>query len=268
LDARRDLGLRVLTTKVAIVTGAGQGIGKATAARLAEDGMHVVCVDCVAESAERTVAMLREHDRDATACTADVSRDADCLQAAELAAGLGDIRVLCNIAGISPFSSGIAHASEKLWDRVFAVNVKSIFLMSRACLPYLELCDAYPVIVNMASVHAFASLPESAPYAASKGAIVALTRQMAVDLTPSGVRVVAVAPGAVNTPSSYSAALALEADTHELGFLQDPRRLGWLGDPEDVAEAVAWLASPQARFVNGATLVIDGGLLAQIPRRT
>lgn len=257
-----------MTTYVAVVTGAGQGIGKATAVRLAADDMHVVCADRDAGAAERTAALLAGQGREATACTADVSRDADCQRVAELAAGLGEIRVLCNIAGISPFLSGIAHVSEETWDWVFAVNVKSIFLMSRACLPHLVACDAHPAIVNMASVHAFASLPESAPYAASKGAIVALTRQMAVDLTPSGVRVVAVAPGAVNTPSSYSAALALEADTHELDFLKDPRRLGWLGDPEDVAEAVAWLASPQARFVNGATLVIDGGLLAQIPRRS
>ena len=255
-----------MTAQVAVVTGAGQGIGKATAVRLAADGMHIVCVDRDSGAVERTVAFLSGHGREATACTADVSRDYDCQQVAELAAGIGEVRVLCNIAGISPFSSGIAHVNEELWDRVFAVNVKSVFLMSRACLPHLVACDAHPVIVNMASVHAFAALPESAPYAASKGAIVALTRQMAVDLAPSRVRVVAVAPGAVDTPSSYTSAIGLEADTHEFALLKDPHRLGWLGDPEDVAEAVAWLASPQARFVNGTTLVVDGGMLAQLHR--
>ena len=163
---------------------------------------------------------------------------------AELAGSLGELRILCNIAGISPFSSGIAHVKEELWERVFAVNVKSVFLMSQACLPFLLLCPSHPVIVNMASVHAFAALPESAPYAASKGAIVALTCQMAVDLAPSGIRVVAVAPGAVDTPSSYTAAFGLEVDTHELRSLKDQRHLGWPGDPEDIAEAVAWLASP------------------------
>jgi NAD(P)-dependent dehydrogenase (short-subunit alcohol dehydrogenase family) len=257
-----------VTNHVAVVTGAGQGIGKATAMRLASDGIYVVCVDRDAGAAERTVALLTDRGQGATACTADVSHDADCQRVAELAAELGEVRVLCNIAGISRSSSGIAHASEELWDRIFAVNVKSVFLMSRACLPLLVSSDAHPVIVNMASVQAFAAMQESAPYAASKGAIVALTRQMAVDLAPAGVRVVAVAPGAVDTPSSYTSAFALGANAHELASLKDPHNLGWLGDPEDVAEAVAWLVSPQARFVNGTTLVVDGGMLAQLPRRS
>ncbi|MHB1599937.1 MAG: SDR family NAD(P)-dependent oxidoreductase [Acidimicrobiales bacterium] len=254
-----------MSTRVAVVTGAGQGIGKATSARLAADGLHVVCADRVAEAAERTAATLRDAGWSATGCAADVSKDADCIGVAEVAAGLGEVRVLCNIAGISPFSSGIAQVSEELWDRVFAVNVKSVFLMTRACRPHLVAAGDGAVVVNMASVHAFAALPESAPYAASKGAIVALTRQMAVDLAAAGVRVVAVAPGAVDTPSSYTGARGLGADTQELGFVKDPRRLGWLADPDDVAAVVAWLASPQARFVNGTTVVVDGGMLAQLP---
>jgi NAD(P)-dependent dehydrogenase (short-subunit alcohol dehydrogenase family) len=253
-------------TTVAIVSGAGRGIGKATAVRLAAEGLHVICADRDSEAAERTAGLLTGRGQLATACAADVSRAVDCEQVAELAASLGELRILCNIAGISPFSSGIAHVTEELWDRVFAVNVKSIYLMSRACLALLGACGSYPVIVNMASVHAFAALPESAPYAASKGAIVALTRQMAVDLAPAGIRVVAIAPGAVDTPSSYTAAQGLEADAHELGSLKDPHRLGWLGDPEDVAEIVAWLVSPQARFVNGTTVIADGGMLAKLPR--
>jgi NAD(P)-dependent dehydrogenase (short-subunit alcohol dehydrogenase family) len=263
-----DLGSRFVTTKVAVVTGAGQGIGKATALRFAAEGLHVVCADRNASAAERTVEYLGGRDQKATACTVDVSRDVDCQKVAEIAAGLGEVQVLCNIAGISPFSTGIAQVTEELWDRVFDVNVKSIFLMSRACLPHLVDCSENPVIVNMASVHAFAALPDSAPYAASKGAIVALTRQMAVDLSSSGVRVVAVAPGGVDTPSSYTGAIGLDTDSQELSLVKDPHRLGWLGDAKDVAEAVAWLASAQARFVNGATLVVDGGLLAQLPRST
>ena len=106
-----------MTAQVAVVTGAGQGIGKATAVRLAAGGMHIVCVDRDSGAVERTVAFLSGHGREATACTADVSRDYDCQQVAELAAGIGEVRVLCNIAGISPFSSGIAHVNEELWDR-------------------------------------------------------------------------------------------------------------------------------------------------------
>ncbi|HVC26095.1 MAG TPA: SDR family oxidoreductase [Acidimicrobiales bacterium] len=253
-----------MSADVAVVTGAGQGIGKATATRLAAGGAHVICVDRVADSATRTAAEIRARGHAATACTADVSHDADCHEVAELAGRTGRLRVVCNIAGISPFSTGIAHVGEELWDRVFAINVKSVYLMSRACLTHLAAAsDA--VIVNMASVHAFAALPESAPYAASKGAIVALTRQMAVDLAPSGVRVVAVAPGAVDTPSSYTGALGLGASTTELGLLKDPVHLGWLAEPADVAAVVAFLASPEARFVNGTTVVVDGGMLARLP---
>lgn len=256
-----------MSTRVAIVTGAGQGIGRATAARLAADGLHVVCVDRAGEAAERTATTIRDAGGGATSYAADVAKDQDCVDAVEAAARLGEVAVLCNIAGISPFSSGIAQVGEELWDRVLAVNVKSVFLMSRACLPHLVAAGDGAVIVNMASVHAFAALPESAPYAASKGAIVALTRQMAVDLASAGVRVVAVAPGAVDTPSSYTGARGLGADSQELGLVKDRHHLGWLAEPGDVAEAVAWLASPRARFVNGSTLVIDGGMLAQLPRQ-
>ena len=255
-----------MSTRVGIVTGAGQGIGRATAVRLAADGLHVVCVDRVEEAAQRTASIIRDAGREATGCAADVAKDQDCVEAVELAAALGEVVVLCNIAGISPFSSGIAQVSEELWDRVLAVNVKSVFLMSRACRPHLVSVGEGAVIVNMASVHAFAALPESAPYAASKGAIVALTRQMAVDLAPAGVRVVAVAPGAVDTPSSYTGTKGVGADSQELALVKDRHHLGWLAEPSDVAEAVAWLASPQARFVNGSTLVVDGGMLAQLPR--
>lgn len=255
-----------MSAEIAVVTGAGQGIGKATALRLAADGLHVVCVDRVADAAERTAAGLRASGRLASGCPGDVSHDDDCVAAAELAASLGPVRVLCNIAGISPFKTSITQVSEELWDRVLAINVKSVFLMSRACLPHLRASGSQAVIVNMASVHAFAALPESAPYAASKGAIVALTRQMAVDLAPLGVRVVAVAPGAVDTPSSYTGALSLGASAHELGEVKDPHRLGWLAEPSDVAEVVAWIAALQARFINGTTVVVDGGLLAQLPR--
>lgn len=251
--------------EVAVVTGAGQGIGRAVAARLAATGAHVVCVDKVADAAERTARELRATGSSSSAIGGDVSVAAECEAVAEAAVAAGKVRVLCNVAGISPFSTGIERVSEELWDRVLAVNVKSVFLMSRALLPAIE-ASGDGVIVNMASVHAFAALEQSAPYAASKGAIVALTRQMAVDLAPARVRVVAIAPGAVDTPSSYTGALVLDADSTELAVVKDPGHLGWLAEPADVAEVVAFLASRAARFVNGTTVVVDGGMLAQLPR--
>jgi NAD(P)-dependent dehydrogenase (short-subunit alcohol dehydrogenase family) len=250
-----------MTGSVAIVTGAGSGIGQAVAHRLARDDLHVLCVDVNGAAACATAAGIAAAGLAATACAADVSVAADCARAVAEAAACGPVRVLCNVAGISPFGTGIEQVGEDLWDLVMAVNVKSVYLMSRACVPHMTGAERSPVIVNMASVHAFVAMPESAPYAASKGAIVALTRQMAVDLAKARIRVVAVAPGAIDTPSSHAGAAALGKELAEL-FPTDTDHLGWLGQPADIAEAVAWLASEAARFVNGATLVADGGLLA------
>lgn len=250
-----------MSGSIAVVTGAGSGIGRAVARRLARDDLHVLCVDVNGASAEATAACIQAAGLAATACEADVSVAADCARAAAQAAAAGQLRVLCNVAGISPFGTGIEQVSEDLWDRVMAVNVKSVFLMSRACVPYMISAESAAVVVNMASVHAFVAMPESAPYAASKGAIVALTRQMAVDLAKARIRVVAIAPGAIDTPSSHAGAAALGKELADL-FPADTDHLGWLGQPGDIAEAVAWLASEAARFVNGTTLVADGGLLA------
>jgi NAD(P)-dependent dehydrogenase (short-subunit alcohol dehydrogenase family) len=250
-----------VTGSTAIVTGAGSGIGQAVALRLAHDDLHVLCVDVNGAAASATATCIRAAGLAATACEADVSVAADCARVAAQAAAAGPLRVLCNVAGISPFGTGIEHVEEDLWDRVMAVNVKSVYLMAKACVPYMTAAESGAVIVNMASVHAFVAMPESAPYAASKGAIVALTRQMAVDLAKAGIRVVAIAPGAIDTPSSHAGAAALGKELAEL-FPADRDHLGWLGQPSDIAEAIAWLASDAARFVNGATLVADGGLLA------
>jgi NAD(P)-dependent dehydrogenase (short-subunit alcohol dehydrogenase family) len=251
-----------MKTEVAIVTGAGSGIGKATAVQLAAGGYHVVCADIDGEAAERSAREIG--DGAATPCRADVSRDEDCRPIANLAAQKGSLRVLCNVAGICPPTTGITKVTEEMWDRVFAVNVKAIFLLSRACVPLLAAGPAGSVIVNVASVHAFAAQPESAPYAASKAAVVGLTRQMAVDLASYGIRVVAVAPGRVDTAMTQAVVAAAGTDVGSLGFTKDGKSIGWFADAPEIAEVVVWLASPGARFVNGATVVADGGLLAKM----
>ena len=122
-----------MTAEVAIVTGAGSGIGKATAVQLAAGGHHVVCADIDGEAAERSAREIGNGT--ATPCQADVSRDEDCRLLADLAAKKGSLRTLCNVAGICPPGTGITKVTEETWDRVFAVNVKAIFLLSRACVP-------------------------------------------------------------------------------------------------------------------------------------
>ena len=173
-------------------------------------------------------------------------------------------RTLCNIAGICPPATGITKVTEETWDRVFAVNVKAIFLLSRACVPLLAAAPQGRVIVNVASVHAFAAQPESTPYAASKAAVVGLTRQMAVDLASYGIRVVAVAPGRVDTPMTQAFVATPGTDGASPGFSKDGQSIGWFADAPDIAEVVVWLASAGARFINGATVVADGGLLAKM----
>lgn len=252
------------TGKVAIVTGAASGIGKATAQLLADKGASVVCSDVNMGPLDEAVSEIRRSGGSAVACPTDVSVAADCRAAMKAAVELGGgVDVLINVAGIMNPNDTVESTSEGEWDRVLAVNLKSVFLMSKYAIPEMRRRGG-GVIVNTASVHAFANMPESASYAASKGAIVALTRQMANDIARDHIRVVAVAPGSVDTPLSHLSAQRLGKSLEELGFSFDPRVLGRVAQPEEIAEAIAWLASDAASFVNGTTVVVDGGLLAKL----
>jgi meso-butanediol dehydrogenase/(S,S)-butanediol dehydrogenase/diacetyl reductase len=248
-----------------IVTGAGSGIGAAVALRIAADDTHVICVDVDAASAESTAARLGESGKAATAVQADVSSADACARVAAAAADLPPLTGLCNIAGIYLHDTALMTTTEAQWDLMLAVNLKSVFLMSKACIPLLSAHGAPTTIINTASVHAYGSHPESAPYAASKGAVVALTRQMAIDLVSYRIRVVAVAPGSVNTPMGQPRPTPVGETPEPLRYPDDPLAIGRLGQPEEVAELFAWLLSPQASFVNGTTVVVDGGMLAQLP---
>jgi NAD(P)-dependent dehydrogenase (short-subunit alcohol dehydrogenase family) len=251
--------------KVAIVTGAASGIGRATALLLAEQGAQVVCIDIDAAGLTETVREIHEARGIAVDCPGDVSRDPDCKRAVDAAEQLGGLDVVANIAGImQTHGDSVETLSEEAWDRTLAVNVKSIFLMARHAIPALRRRGG-GVIVNTASVHAFANMPESASYAASKGAVVALTRQMAHDCAPDQIRVVAVAPGSVDTPMSQRAVDSSgKSSLEELGFSSSQKVLGRVGKPEELAQVIAWLASEKASFVNGVTLPADGGLLARL----
>lgn len=248
-----------------LVTGAGRGIGAAVAHRVALSGSPVVCVDIDGDTAEETARAIRADGGAATAVRADVSSAQECAAVVDRLPADAAIGGLCNVAGLAPYRTSVERTPEEVWDRVMAVNVKSVYLLSRACLPRMRNLEGGATIVNTASVHAYASHGETAPYAASKGAIVSLTRQMAIDLAPAAIRVVAVAPGAVDTPMSHAGADAVGRTLAELGFPSDRDALGRLGSAAEVAEVFAWLLSPAAGFVNGATVVADGGLLTRLP---
>lgn len=223
---------------VAIVTGAGSGIGKATATRLAADGFAVAELDIKDAHYQCDVS-----DEDAVAATV-----------AQVAADLGRPTVLCNVAGVGRFQ----HTTEATlddWNRTIAVNLTGSFLMARATLPFL--LDGGGAIVNVASTAGLMGQPYSAAYCASKGGVVQLTRALALEYLERGVRVNAVAPGGVDTPLLGSFMPPEDGSRKLLAKLTTP--MGFCS-PDEVAGVIAFLASPASRYMSGSIVPIDGGL--------
>lgn len=252
-----------LVGKVAIVTGATSGIGRATALLLARQGAVVV-------GAGRREALGRSLLDEMTAeglggdfVTTDVSRRADCVQLVEATAQrFGRLDILVNNAAAFLYRS-LEETTEEEWDSLLSTNLKSVYLVSRAAIPHLRAAGG-GAIVNVASVHAFATMERVAAYAASKGAIVSLSRQMALDLAADGIRVNSLVVGGVDTAMAHQHLAALGQTLDEAGFVADEHVVGRVGRPEEVAQGILFLVSRAASFVNGAPLIIDGGLLTRI----
>jgi NAD(P)-dependent dehydrogenase (short-subunit alcohol dehydrogenase family) len=256
-----------LAGRTAIITGGGSGIGRTTALRFAEEGAAVAVLDLRAEAAAETAALVEKHGGRAVAFTADVA-DAASVDAAidAAAAELGRIDVLFNNAGI--FSRGnVAVAEEDDWDRCMAVNVKGVFLCSRAALRHMDPPADTPhaSIVNTASVAGLVAVENVAAYCAAKGAVIALTRSMANDLAPRRVRVNAICPGTIYTPlieplialrggGDYDRGLALTLEKYPIGRL---------GAGEDIANAALFLASAESAFMTGSIVTVDGGMTSR-----
>jgi NAD(P)-dependent dehydrogenase (short-subunit alcohol dehydrogenase family) len=242
---------------VAIVTGAGRGIGRAIAWRLGAEGARVVVDDIGAEGAERTCAELRADGIEAVPVAADVSVSADVDRLFDVAVdAFGTVDVLVNHAGRIDFARHFLEVDEDWWDLVLTNNLKSVYLCSfRGAWQMARRGGG--VIINTSSGGAQRAHRGNAPYDAAKGGIEALTRALALDLAPYGVRVNAVAPGAIDV----SPPGALGDDERAARGASIP--LGRLGTPDDLTGAVAFLASDDARYVTGQVLAVDGGLLAQ-----
>ena len=234
------------TARQALVTGAGSGIGAAVARRLAADGAQVVAADVALEAAE---AVAREIG--ARPLELDVRDER------QVAAAMAGLDVLVNVAGIGSTTTA-PETPLDVWEDVFAVNARGTFLCCKHAIPTM-IARGGGAIVNIASVAAIVGLRNRAAYCASKGAVVSLTRALAVDHVNDGIRVNAVCPGTVDSPWVRR---LVDESGESLDELTARQPLGRLGTVEEIAEAVAYLASDAASFVTGSVLVIDGGLTA------
>ena len=258
-------GARRFEGKVAVVTGGASGIGRATAELLAAEGAAVVVGDWTAAAGEQVAAGIRERGGSAHFVHVDVSQRADARRLAdEAVATFGGIDILVNAAGIGLPNHTVETTEEDAWDLVLGVNLRGIYLASKFAIPHLR-ARGSGAIVNISSVQAFTPLRHNAPYAASKGGVLTLSREMAIDYYADGIRVNCVCPGAVYTGLTEQR-LALEGKTR--GDIQDrfdPRRLGRTAEASELAKAIAFLSSDDASFAVGGTYVFDGGGLLRRP---
>jgi NAD(P)-dependent dehydrogenase (short-subunit alcohol dehydrogenase family) len=242
-----------LEGKRAAVTGAGSGIGRAIARAMATEGARVAVIDRTPDTAADTVTLIEEAGGEAFALTADVASEADVIAAfAQVAERFGGLDVLVNNAGMGRLGT-VTELDVETWDTVMGVNVRSVFLCSRAGLALMP--ESGGRVINIASVAGLVASGGRAAYCASKGAVVMLTKAMALDCAPAGVTVNAICPGVVE--SNMTAASLADPGIRQEKLDKTP--LGWLAQPTDIAPAAVYLASADAAFVTGTTLVVDGG---------
>lgn len=247
---------------VVVVTGGGRGIGEGVARLMAENGYRVAVIDIDAHVGLAVANKINERGGKAGFYQADVSVAAQVDTAVgSIVADFGRIDVLSCNAGIQRYGT-VETTSEAQWDEVMDVNLKSMFLCSKACVPHLK--ETQGSIVIMSSVQGYATQKNVLAYTTSKHALVGFVKAMALDLAEFGVRVNGVAPGSIRTPM-LEHTVSLDADPDKLWKVLDAMHpLGRIGTPREIAEVVAFLASSKASFVTGSMLIADGGLLLPI----
>ena len=251
-----------LKDRVAIVTGAAKGIGKGIATVFSKEGARVVVVDWDADAGEGTAGEIRRSGGEAIFVRCDVSDEQQVRAMVQAALdAYGRIDILVNNAGIGVYKSVLDATSED-WDRCLAVNLKGVFLCSKYVIPHMQAVGK-GAIVNISSVHAHATVNGVAPYAASKGGVTALTRNMAIDYGPT-IRVNAIAPGWVLTPLIQSIFDSYPDPQEQRRIVEQRQVMKRIGQPEDIGYAAAFLARDEASFITGTQLFVDGGLTAQL----
>jgi NAD(P)-dependent dehydrogenase (short-subunit alcohol dehydrogenase family) len=249
--------------KVAIVTGATSGIGRATAVLLAREGASVVAAGRREELGAELVEQLTTEGLSVHFIRTDVSKREDVERLVSGAVErFGRLDIVVNDAALL-IIRGVEDCTEDEWDEVIDTNLKSVYLVCHNAIPHLRAAGG-GAIVNVSSVHAYATMEGIAPYAASKGAIVSLSRQMALDYTRDRIRVNSLVVGAVDTAMSRKHAAAMGTDLSGGGWVDDDRELGRAGKPEEIAAGILFLVTPESSFVTGSPFFIDGGLLARL----
>lgn len=247
-----------LDGKVAVVTGAGSGLGRAAALTLAREGAKVVVSDISADGGEETVSLIREHNGEALFVKTNVTDAADVKALMSKAfSAYGSIDCAVNNAGIQGDLATVAACTEENWDRVIAVNLKGVWLCMKYEIPYMRE-QGGGSIVNMASIAGLRSgLQRYAAYAASKHGVVGLTSVAAVEYAKRNIRINAVCPGFIQTPF-----VEAESISQVEAWMNVRIPMARFGTPQEIAEAVVWLCSDAASFMTGHAMVLDGGLLA------
>jgi NAD(P)-dependent dehydrogenase (short-subunit alcohol dehydrogenase family) len=245
--------------KVALVTGAGSGIGRAAALAFAREGARVIVADVTVDAGQETVRAIGAHDGEALFVQADVSVAGDVSAMVERAVTTyGRLDCAFNNAGVEGEMATTAECSEENWDRTIAINLKGVWLCMRYEIPQM-LAQGGGAIVNCASIAGLVGFPNLPAYTASKGGIVQLTRTAALEYAQQGIRVNALCPGVIHTPM-VDRITAGDSQAEAQYAALEP--IGRMGTAEEMAEAAVWLCSDAASFVTGHPLVADGGMVA------